>query len=57
MADVEMSSSKPRSSALSSWMEMRTTLIVDLRYGQNKGRPSTVIPRAVRPANKKGIKT
>lgn len=29
----------------------------DLRYGQNKGRPTTVIPKTVRPSHKKGIKT
>ncbi|KAK4684191.1 large subunit ribosomal protein L36e, partial [Tremellales sp. Uapishka_1] len=43
MADVEMSSAPaPRS---------------NLRFGRNKGRPTTVIPRAVKPSHKKGIKT
>ncbi|GFZ50807.1 60S ribosomal protein L36 [Saitozyma sp. JCM 24511] len=43
MADVEMSeSSKPRS---------------NLRFGMNRGRPSTVIPKTVKPSHKKGKKT
>ena len=29
----------------------------DLRYGANRGRPSTVIPKAVKPSHKKGVKT
>lgn len=29
----------------------------DLRFGLNRGRPSTVIPKTVRPSHKKGVKT
>lgn len=29
----------------------------DLRSGLNKGHPTTTIPKAVRPSNKKGVKT
>ncbi|EIW68464.1 hypothetical protein TREMEDRAFT_44795 [Tremella mesenterica DSM 1558] len=43
MADVEMSSApKPRS---------------NLRVGANKGRPTTVIPKAEKPSHKKGVKS
>ncbi|KAK8854639.1 hypothetical protein IAR55_003378 [Kwoniella newhampshirensis] len=43
MADVEMSSAtKARS---------------NLRYGMNKGRPTSVIPKTIKPSHKKGIKT
>lgn len=31
--------------------------VLDLRYGMNKGRPTTVIPKTARPSNKKGLKT
>ncbi|KGB76267.1 50S small subunit ribosomal protein L36e [Cryptococcus deuterogattii 99/473] len=43
MADVDMSSAPAQRS--------------NLRYGMNKGRPTTVIPKTVRPSNKKGVKT
>lgn len=36
------------------WTDER---FLDLRYGMNKGRPTTVIPKTVRPSNKKGVKT
>ncbi|RSH82273.1 hypothetical protein EHS25_005983 [Saitozyma podzolica] len=43
MADVEMSeSSKPRS---------------NLRFGMNRGRPSTVIPKTVKPEKKTFVKS
>ncbi len=29
----------------------------DLRYGMNRGRPTTVIPKTVKPSHKKGVKT
>ncbi|WOO76732.1 60S ribosomal protein L36 [Vanrija pseudolonga] len=29
----------------------------NLRYGLNKGHPTTVIPKTVKPSNKKGVKT
>jgi large subunit ribosomal protein L36e len=29
----------------------------DLRFGMNRGRPSTVIPKTVKPSHKKGKKT
>ncbi len=28
---------------------------IDLRYGQNKGHPTTAIPKAGRPSHRKGI--
>ncbi|ORY35710.1 putative structural constituent of ribosome [Naematelia encephala] len=43
MADVEMSSA-PRTRS-------------NIRNGANKGHPTTVIPKKVRPSNKKGVKT
>ncbi|EAL19448.1 hypothetical protein CNBG3950 [Cryptococcus deneoformans B-3501A] len=43
MADVDMSSAPAQRS--------------NLRYGMNKGRPTTVIPKTARPSNKKGLKT
>lgn len=43
MADVNMSSAPAQRS--------------NLRYGMNKGRPTTVIPKTARPSNKKGVKT
>lgn len=36
------------------WTDER---FLDLRYGMNKGRPTTVIPKTARPSNKKGVKT
>lgn len=38
-------------------VDTQLTQIPDLRYGLNKGHPTTVIPKAVRPSNKKGVKT
>jgi hypothetical protein len=35
----------------------QNTDIADLRFGLNRGRPTTVIPKAVKPSNKKGVKT
>jgi len=32
-------------------------LILDSRSGLNRGHPTTVIPKAVRPSHKKGVKT
>jgi hypothetical protein len=32
-------------------------LITDSRSGLNRGHPTTVIPKAVRPSHKKGVKT
>nr|ODN86167.1 50S small subunit ribosomal protein L36e [Cryptococcus depauperatus CBS 7841] len=43
MADVQMSSAPTQRS--------------NLRYGLNKGRPTTAIPKTTRPSNKKGVKT
>ena len=35
----------------------RQTDPTDLRFGLNKGHPTTTIPKAVRISNKKGVKT
>lgn len=43
--------------AAKNFPRQRPTDIPDLRFGLNKGHPTTTIPKAVRPSNKKGVKT
>jgi len=32
-------------------------VLIDLRYGPNKGHPTTAIPKAVRPSQRKGVQS
>jgi large subunit ribosomal protein L36e len=36
---------------------MLMVVIIDLRYGPNKGHPTTAIPKAVRPSQRKGVQS
>ena len=37
--------------------EVLTVLTIDLRYGLNKGHPTTAIAKAVRPSQRKGVQS